>query len=77
MKRYAVSAHSYTCPTIQAGKRYEVLDWDEQNGYAIFNIKTTDTFGDPFEANCLASCPCAFLEGERWTIIEEKEPSDD
>ncbi len=77
MKRFAVSAHNFNFPTIQAGKRYEVSDWEQtgllQHEHATFNIETTDFEGCPFTANCLAFVPCAFLEGERWTIIEERE----
>ena len=83
MKRYAVSTNSHSGPTIEAGKRYEVSNWDyaEADKYggqiAFFDISTTDSCGDPFTANCIAYESCAFLEGAQWTIIEEEEPSDD
>ena len=81
MKRYAVSVNSYSDPVIQAGKRYEVFDWhkdpDETDPIAFFSIQIMDRKSGPFKANCIAFQPCAYLEGEEWTIIEEEEPSDD
>ena len=80
MKRFAVSTNSYTDPTIVAGKRYEVFNWKHDGGVspvAFFDINTIDRAGDPFQANCMAFAPCAFLEGDVWTIIEEEEPTDD
>ena len=82
MQRYAVSTNSHTNPTIQAGKRYEMADWVYGNSVdappiAFFTIETTDVDGAPYTANCIALQPCAFLDNETWTIIEEEEPSDD
>ena len=80
MKRFAVSVNNHTDPTIQAGKRYEVLNWegmDLRDGRAFFDIDTVDRNGDPYSASCIAYGSCAYLDGEEWTIIEEEEPSND
>ena len=80
MKRFAVSTNSHNAPTIVAGKRYEVFDWEKPrppSSLAFFDIATTDYAGDPFTANCIAYGGCAYLDGASWTIIEEEEPTDD
>ena len=80
MKRFAVSTNSYTDPTIVAGKRYEVFDWDHDSNVspmAFFKINVASRNGEPFRANCIAFAPCAYLDDALWTIIEEEEPTDD
>ncbi len=79
MQRYAVSEHDHQSPVIEAGKRYEVFDWDKEEGddnIAFFNIFTLDDDDKPIVANCIALQGCAFLAGENWIIIEKEETSD-
>ena len=75
MKRYAVSQIDNTMSGIKKGVEYLITEWNEvsdEHPFGGFHIivKHRDCY-------CLTNTGCAFLNGARWTIIEEEEPSDD
>ncbi len=76
MKRYAVSPVDIPSKQIEKGKRYLITQWKEvsdEHPFGSFESMLGNDFGSCY---CLTNTGCAFLDGERWTIIEEEEPSD-
>ncbi len=69
MKRFAVSPVAFQ--DIKKGKNYPITEWNPSDGIGSFHI---DINGH--NAYCLIGAGCAHIGNERWTIIEEEEPSD-